>query len=68
VLQHENFGTGPNGEIVTRHVIQGGGLTAAILTWGAIIQDLRLEGHRPPLVLGFERFDDYLSQIGRAHV
>lgn len=55
------FGTGPNGETVTRVVLSGGGLTAKVLTWGATIQDLRLDGHPAPLVLGFETFGDYLA-------
>ena len=37
------------------------GLSATILTWGAVVQDLRLLGHDAPLVLGFERLDDYLD-------
>jgi aldose 1-epimerase len=42
-------------------VLRGGGLTAHVLTWGAVIQDLRLAGHQPPLVLGFEEFPPYLA-------
>ena len=60
-MDKEIFGTGRNGETVFRVTISGGGLTAHILTWGAIIQDLRLEGHKAPLVLGFENMDDYLA-------
>lgn len=56
----ENFGTF-DGEPVERIRLNGGGLTANILTWGATIQDLRLEGHDLPLVLGFAKFEDYLS-------
>lgn len=55
----EAFGTTSEGEAVGRIRISSGGLTADILTWGAIIQDLRLEGHSAPLTLGFERFEDY---------
>ena len=55
----EVYGKTPAGEIVHRVRISGGGLTAHVMTWGAVIQDLRLEGHAPPLVLGFESFDDY---------
>lgn len=55
----EVFGTTENGEPVYRVRIAGGGLTTSIITWGAVIQDLRLEGHQPPLVLGFEAFDPY---------
>ncbi len=57
----EVFGTTEKGETVYRVRISGGGLTASVITWGAVIQDLRLEGHQPPLVLGFERFEDYLN-------
>ncbi|WP_099867360.1 aldose epimerase family protein [Pararhizobium haloflavum] len=55
------FGTMPAGEAVRRIAITGGGLTAHILTYGAVLQDLRLEGHRPPLVLGFDNLPDYLN-------
>lgn len=57
----EVFGTGPNGETVTRVFLKGGGLSAKVLTWGSIIQDLRLEGHAAPLVLGFDNLPDYLA-------
>ncbi|OHV83343.1 aldose epimerase family protein [Ensifer sp. LCM 4579] len=55
----EVFGHLPSGEPVHRVTLNGGGLTAKVLSWGAVIQDLRLEGHAPPLVLGFEDFDSY---------
>lgn len=55
----ENFGFTPTGEKVERVTISAGGLTAKVITWGAVIQDVRLEGHQPPLVLGFDNFDDY---------
>jgi aldose 1-epimerase len=55
----EMFGRTPGDEAVRRVVIRGGGLTASILDWGAVVQDLRLEGHEAPLVLGFDRFPDY---------
>ncbi|MEC9342839.1 MAG: aldose epimerase family protein [Pseudomonadota bacterium] len=55
----ETFGTLSNGEAVERVTIRGGGLTASILGWGATVQDLRLQGHAPPLVLGFPVFDPY---------
>ncbi|WP_430307761.1 aldose epimerase family protein [Rhizobium sp. 0TCS1.26] len=57
--QGEIFGTTAAGETVYRVKISGGGLTAHVMTWGAVIQDLRLEGHEAPLVLGFATFDDY---------
>ena len=55
----EQFGTAPDGAAVERATISGGGLVARIMSWGASVQDLRLEGHAPPLVLGFESFDPY---------
>lgn len=57
--QGEIFGTTPKGETVYRVKISGGGLTAYVITWGAVIQDLRLEGHDAPLVLGFDSFESY---------
>jgi aldose 1-epimerase len=48
-----------DGASVRRVRIEGGGLSASIIEWGAAIQDLRLAGHRPPLVLGFETFEHY---------
>lgn len=56
---YEVFGRTEKGEPVYRIRISGGGLIANVITWGAVIQDLRLEGHQPPLVLGFETFDPY---------
>ncbi len=53
------FGRTGTGEAVERVTIDGGGLRASVLTWGAVIQDLRLAGHGPALVLGFERFEHY---------
>ncbi|WP_419906794.1 aldose epimerase family protein [Hoeflea sp.] len=55
----ELFGTTDNGAAVHRLTISGGGLTARLMSWGAGIQDLRLEGHAAPLVLGFEDFAHY---------
>ncbi|THV11878.1 aldose epimerase family protein [Rhizobium rhizophilum] len=55
------FGVMPTGEAVEKVVLKGGGLTASILTFGAVLQDLRLEGHDAPLVLGFEDLASYLD-------
>ena len=55
------FGEMPNGEAVEKHVISGGGLTASFLSYGAVLQDLRLAGHDAPLVLGFQEFAPYLT-------
>lgn len=61
MVNSEVFGTGLNGETVTRLSLTGGGLTMTVLTWGAIIQDLRLDGHDAPLVLGFDTMPAYLE-------
>lgn len=55
----EIFGTTRAGEAVPRFIIRGGGLTASIIGFGAILQDLRLAGHDAPLVLGYGRLEDY---------
>ena len=55
----EIFGKTGEGVSVHRFSITGGGLTASIMNWGAVLQDLRLAGHDAPLVLGFDRFEDY---------
>lgn len=60
-MEREVFGHMPDGTTVERVTLRGGGLTARILNYGTVLQDLRLDGHAPPLVLGFERFADYLA-------
>jgi aldose 1-epimerase len=50
-----------NGHDVRRFTLTAGALSANILSWGAVVQDLRLQGHDAPLVLGFERFDAYVA-------
>ncbi len=59
-MNTELFGHTPEGEAVHRITISGGGLTAKVLTWGAVIQDLRLKGHEPPLVLGYQAWTYYV--------
>lgn len=54
----EKFGAF-EGHDVQRVRISGGGMHAAIMNWGAVLQDLRLDGHRDPLILGFETFEAY---------
>jgi aldose 1-epimerase len=57
----EDFGTDPEGAAVGRISISGGGLRASMLNWGAVVQELWLDGHDRPLTLGFERLEDYLQ-------
>lgn len=56
-----DFGQLPNGQTVTRLAIAGGGLSGHVLTYGAVLQDLYLEDHDAPLVLGFDKLSDYLD-------
>lgn len=53
------FGQTHAGEKVEQITLKGGGLTATFLTYGAVLQDLRLDGHPPPLVLGLNSIEDY---------
>ena len=55
------FGALADGRPVERLRISGGGLTADVLTYGTVIQNLCLEGHDKPLVLGFPEFAPYLT-------
>lgn len=57
----EIWGHMPDGRAVHRVTLTGGGLTAYVLTYGAVLQDLRLAGHDAPLVLGFPDFAPYLT-------
>ena len=57
----ERFGETAEGETVHRLALRAGGLTANVLNWGAVAQDLRLAGHPHPLVLGFPDFLPYLT-------
>ena len=59
-MKRETFGQLGTGETVDRVTLTGGGLTASIITYGAALQDLRLDGHDKPLVLGFDALEDYL--------
>ncbi len=55
------FGRLADGTSVEAVRLAGGGLCATFLTWGAVLQDLRLEGHSPALVLGLPDLDAYLA-------
>ncbi|WP_205623945.1 aldose epimerase family protein [Marinobacterium rhizophilum] len=59
----EIFGYLKTGQPVHRHWLQSGRLRAAILTYGASVQDLRLDGIAHPLVLGADRFDPYMDSM-----
>lgn len=55
------FGHLPDGRAVESVRIGRGALRAEILTYGAVVRDLRFEGHGPPLVLGLNSMADYLT-------
>jgi aldose 1-epimerase len=57
----EIFGRTADGQPVHKLAVAGGGLHADIITWGAVIQDLRMDAHPPPLVLGLTTFEHYLA-------
>lgn len=57
------FGHMPNGQPVQRIRLRAGGLQANILTLGAIVQDLRMNGVAHPLVLGAETLAPYLGPM-----
>ncbi|MGI9402651.1 MAG: aldose epimerase family protein [Rhizobiaceae bacterium] len=58
-MDTEQIGTTDDGNVVERCTLVGGGLTMNLLSWGCVVQDLRLESFEKPLVLGFEKFDYY---------
>jgi len=61
--QCTHFGCTESGEPVNRISIKNAGMTACILTYGATVQDLRLEGIGHPLVLGSDTIEPYFDQM-----
>ncbi len=55
------FGTTPDGDEIREIAIAAGDLNVRVITLGAAIRDVRLAGVDHPLVLGFDRLDDYLQ-------
>ena len=65
----EAFGTTADGRAVQKITLtgdkaqgdkaQGGGLTVGLLTWGAVVQSVRLSGVAHDLTLGSDRLADY---------
>jgi aldose 1-epimerase len=56
----QGFGRLPDGTEVHEVTITAGDLSARVLTVGAVIRDVRLAGIDHPLVLGFDRAEDYV--------
>ncbi|MFZ5963100.1 aldose epimerase family protein [Thalassococcus sp. BH17M4-6] len=59
----QEFGTLPDGKTVKAIRLRGGGLSATLLTFGARVQDLRLDGADHPLVLGADTLEPYLDPM-----
>ena len=55
-----SFGRMPDGTEIAEVEIAAGNLSAKIITYGAVIRDLRWAGIDHPLVLGFDDLDSYL--------
>ena len=63
----ERFGTLPDGRPVERYVLEGGGVEAAVLTYGAVLQSVRAPdsaGRTAEVTLGYDDLDGYLSDVG----
>ncbi|MEO0362696.1 MAG: aldose epimerase family protein [Pseudomonadota bacterium] len=58
-MHREAFGIDAAGAPVERATLRAEGMTARVMTWGAVLQELRLDGIGHALTLGFPRFEDY---------
>lgn len=54
-----DWGVTADGHNVQRVTLHNNGMSAAIITFGASLQDLRIEKHNAPLVLGFDDLESY---------
>jgi len=66
-VRTEQFGTLPDGRSVERYVLEGGGIEAAVLTYGAVLQSVRAPdaaGRPAEVTLGYDDLDGYLSDTG----
>ena len=57
------FGTSSTGDQVEKVTLQDGDLTVSIITWGAIVQDVRLAGVDRSLTLGSDTLADYEGDL-----
>lgn len=58
-----NFGTTPSGETVQMIALKGGDLRAEVVTYGAALRSLYLEGFEPSLALGAETLEDLIGPL-----
>jgi aldose 1-epimerase len=56
----ESFGTLPGGQPVVRHTLDRGGLRLRVLSYGALVQSLELDGVN--VALGFDNLGDYVER------
>ncbi len=66
-VRSEQFGTMPDGRPVERYVLEDGGVRAAVLTYGAVLQSVQAPdaGGRPAEVtLGYDDLAGYLDDTG----
>lgn len=59
----DTFGTLPDGQEVQVVTLRAGELIARVLTFGAVLQDLRHAGCPWPLILGSDRIEAYLGPL-----
>ena len=57
------FGIASTGEKVDKITLRAGDMTVAVLTWGAILQDVRLAGVDRSLTLGSDDLADYEGDL-----
>ena len=55
-----HFGTLPDGTRIEEVDIRADGISASIISWGAVIRNVRLDGSHS-VVLGFDRLEHYLA-------
>jgi aldose 1-epimerase len=63
-VRTEQFGTMPDGRPVERYVLEGGGVEAAVLTYGAVLQSVRApdaQGRPAEVTLGYDDLAGYLD-------
>jgi aldose 1-epimerase len=63
VAQITAFGTTADGRAVDKITLAAGDLTVCLLTWGAVVQSVRLAGVGHDLTLGSERLADYQGEM-----
>jgi aldose 1-epimerase len=66
-LPRDQFGTLPDGRPVERYLLQAGAVEVAVLTYGAVLQSVRVPdatGTQGEVTLGYDDLDGYLADVG----